>query len=118
MRKVFACVLLGLAACALAACGGESASGTQTQAVDTDIAIVTTDLESLPMGSGQACVARLTKIVDVGYVRAHEVVVEDESAANAAIATGIAAVCAKGPPDQVSHEAAHEVVHAVEHALG
>ena len=70
------------------------------------------------MGSGQACVARLTKIVDVGYVRAHEVVVEDESAANAAIATGIAAVCAKGPPDQVSHEAAHEVVHAVEHALG
>ena len=118
MRKVFACALLGLVACALAACGGDSASGTEAQAVDTDIAIVTTDLESLPMGSGQACVARLTKIVDVDYVRAHEVDVEDESAANAAIAIGIAAVCAKGPPDQISHEAAHEVVHAVEDDLG
>jgi hypothetical protein len=102
MRKVFACALLGLAACALGGCGGGS---------------VTTDLESLPMGSGQACVARLTKIVDVDYVRAHEVDVEDENAANAAIAIGIAAVCAKGPPGQISHEAAHEVVHAVEDVL-
>jgi ABC-type glycerol-3-phosphate transport system substrate-binding protein len=117
MRKVFACALLGLAACALAACGGDSASGTEAQAVDTDIAIVTTDLESLPMGSGQACIARLTKIVDVDYVRAHEVAVEDESAANAAIASAIVAVCAEGPPDQISHQAAHEVVHAVEDAL-
>jgi hypothetical protein len=118
MRKGLACALLGLAACALGGCGGESAPSTGTQAVDTDIAIVTTDLESLPMGSGQACIARLTRIVDADYVRAHEVDIEDENATNAAIATGIAAVCAEGPPDQISHEAAHEVVHAVEDALG
>jgi hypothetical protein len=118
MRKSFACALLGLTVCALGGCGGESASTTGTQAVDTDIAIVTTDLESLPMGSGQACITRLTKIVDVDYVREHEVDVEDENAANAAIASGIATVCAEGPPDQISHEAAHEVVHAVEDALG
>jgi hypothetical protein len=117
MRKVFVCAVLGLAPCALTGCGGDSASETQAQAVDTDIAIVTTDLESLPMGSGQACIARLTQIVDADYVRAHEVTVEDESAANAAIASAIVAVCAEGPPDQISHEAAHEVVHAVEDAL-
>jgi hypothetical protein len=118
MGKGFACALLGLAVCTLAGCGGESASTTGTQAVDTDIAIVTTDLESLPMGSGQACITRLTRIVDVDYVRAHEVEIEDENAANAAIATGIAAVCAEGPPDQISHEAAHEVVQAVKNVLG
>ena len=74
-----------LAAGALVGCGGGSASG--TQGVDTDISVVTTDLESLPMGSGQACITRLTKIVDVDYLREHP------------------------------HEAAHEVVHAVEDVL-
>jgi hypothetical protein len=116
VRTGFAVALVGLAACALAGCGGSS-SGTQTQGVDTDISIVTTDLESLPMGSGQACVMRLTKIVDVDYLREHEVAVEDEAAATSAITNAIAVVCAEGPPDMFAHEAAHEVVHAVEDAL-
>jgi hypothetical protein len=70
------------------------------------------------MGSGQACITRLTRIVDVDYLREHDVDVENESAANAAITNAIAAVCAEGPPDMIGHEAAHEVVHAVEAALG
>ena len=70
------------------------------------------------MGSGQACIARLTKIVDVGYLREHDVMVEDENAANAAITNAIAVVSTEGSPDMIAHEAAHEVVHAVEHALG
>jgi hypothetical protein len=82
----------------LAGCGGDSVSGTPTQGVDTDISIVTTDLESLPMGSGQACITRLTRIVDVDYLREHDVEVDNESAANAAITNAIAAVCAEGPP--------------------
>jgi hypothetical protein len=80
VRKGLAVALVGLAACVLAGCGGSSASGTQTQGVDTDISVVTTDLESLPMGSGQVCITRLTKIVDVDYLREHEVAVEDEAA--------------------------------------
>jgi hypothetical protein len=102
----------------LAGCGGDSMSGTQTQGVDTDISIVTTDLESLPIGSGQVCSTRLKRIVDVDYLREHDVEVENESAASVAITNAIAAVCAEGPPDMIAHEAAHEVVHVVEDALG
>jgi hypothetical protein len=116
VRKSIAVAFACLAAGALAGCGGGSASG--TQGVDTDISVVTTDLESLPMGSGQACITRLTKIVNVDYLREHEVVVQDEAAANAAITSAIAATCAEGPADLGSHEAAHEVVHAVEDILG
>jgi hypothetical protein len=50
------------------------------------------------MGSGQACITRLTRIVDVDYLREHDVEVDNESAANAAITNAIAAVCAEGPP--------------------
>lgn len=55
--------------------------------------------------------------MDVDYLREHGVAVENEAVANAAITSAIAAICAEGPADLGSHEAAHEAVHAVEDVL-
>jgi hypothetical protein len=97
----------------LAACGENS-----TQAVDTDISIETTDLESVAMGEGQACVDRLSDLVNVEYLAEHDVTVADDAATAAAIKVGISEVCAQGPPDLTVHGAAHRVVHIVEEEVG
>jgi hypothetical protein len=100
---------------ALSSCGGDStASGTFA---DTDISIETTDIESLSVGTEQQCIERLTKVVDVKYLRQHELTFEDGPSVAFAIENAISEVCADIDSDEGVHEAAHEVVHMVEDAL-
>jgi hypothetical protein len=104
-----------LAVAALTSCGGDStASGT---VADTDISIETTDIESLSVGTEQRCIERLTRVVDVDYIREHEVRVDDESSAGFAIENAISEACADIDSETGVHEAAHEVVHVVEGKL-
>ena len=84
---------------------------------DTDISIQTTDIESLPVGSGAQCVERLTAVVDADYLREHELEVVDEASVAFAIENAIDDVCAQADPDSEVHEAAHGVVHEVEERL-
>jgi hypothetical protein len=65
---------------ALTSCGGDStASGT---VADTDtITILQTDIEAQPMGEGQACIEKLTKLVTADYLAEHDLPVEDEASA-------------------------------------
>jgi hypothetical protein len=85
---------------------------------DTDtITILQTDIEAQPMGEGQACVEKLTKLITVDYLTEHDVPVEDEASADIQIQNAIVNVCEVGPPDQIVHETAHEVVHSVEEEL-
>jgi hypothetical protein len=86
-------------------------------AVDTDISIQTTDIESLPVGTNKQCIDRLTQVVDVAYLRAHEVIVDDPPSAEFAIENAISEVCANADPQTEVHEAAHEVIHEVVEAL-
>jgi hypothetical protein len=55
--------------------------------------------------------------VTVDYLRAHEVIVDDESSAAFAIENAISDVCADADPETEVHEAAHEVIHEVVEAL-
>jgi sporulation protein YlmC with PRC-barrel domain len=97
--------------CAQSCSGDSPASGT---VADTDINIETTDIESLSVGSEQRCVERLTKVVDVDYIKEHDVKVDDESSAILAIENVISEVCAEIDSEKGVHAAAHDVVHMVE----
>jgi hypothetical protein len=97
--------------------GGCQTSPEEPDAVDTDISIHTTDIESLPVGTPQQCIERLIKVVDVDYLREHDVTVPDEASARVAIEHAIPEVCADAKPDEGVHQAAHEVVHIVEDTL-
>lgn len=108
--------VFGLALITLAVCGCQT-SPEEPAAVDTDISIQTTDIESLPVGTAQQCIERLTKVVDVNYLRAHEVIVDDEPSAEIAIENAISDVCANADPQTEVHEAAHEIIHEVVEAL-
>jgi hypothetical protein len=110
-QAVFALTLLALALC------GCQTTPEEPAAVDTDIAIQTTDIESLPVGTEQQCIERLTKVVDVDYLRAHDVIVDDPPSAEIAIEEAISKVCADADPETEVHEAAHEVIHEVAEAL-
>jgi sporulation protein YlmC with PRC-barrel domain len=95
----------------LTSCGGEStANGT---VADTDISIETTDIESLSVGTEQQCIERLTRVVDVDYIKEHDVEVDDESSATFAIENAISEVCADIDSEKRVHAAAHDVVHMV-----
>jgi hypothetical protein len=109
-------IALALVALALGLAGCQTSP--EERAADTDISIQTTDIESLSVGTEQQCVERLTKVVDVDYLREHDVVVEDEGSARFAIENAISDVCADADLEQEVHEAAHEVVHEVEERLG
>ena len=85
--------------------------------MDTDISIQTTDIESPSVGTEEQRVERLTKVVDVDYLREHDVAVEDEASVVFAIENAISDVCADADPDDEVHAAAHEVVHEVEEPL-
>jgi hypothetical protein len=111
MRVVF--LLLGLT---IAVCACQT-SPEEQDAVDTDVSIQTTDIESLPVGTEAQCVERLTAVVDAGYLREHDVEVVDEASTTFAIENAIGDVCAQADPDSEVHEAAHEVVHEVEERL-
>jgi hypothetical protein len=109
------CSLLMVAVVALISCGGDSTAGGTV--ADTDISIETTDIESLAVGSEQQCIERLTKVVDVGYIKEHDVKVDDESSATFAIENAISEVCAGIDSEKGVHAAAHDVVHMVEDKL-
>ena len=111
MVRILVCVLLLLVAFTLSACGGDSTAGGTV--VDTDISIQTTDIESLSVGTEQQCIERLTKVVDVDYLQAHDVIVDDEPSAEVATEKAIAKICADADPETEVHEAAHVVIHAV-----
>lgn len=100
-----------VAVVAVTSCGGGSTAGGTV--ADTDISIETTDIESLPVGTEQQCIERLTKVVDVDYIKEHDVEVEDESSAIFAIENAISEVCADIDPEKGVHAAAHDVVHLV-----
>jgi hypothetical protein len=102
---------LALFALALAASGCQTSP--EQPAADTDITILTTDLEAQPMGEGQDCVALLSKIVDPGYVEEHGIDVQDRTTAELAIENAITRVCEGGPPEQSAHEASHQVIDLV-----
>jgi hypothetical protein len=101
-----------VAAVALTSCSGDS-TGSGTVADTDTITILQTDVEARPMGEGQACIEKLTKLVTVDYLTEHDVPVEDEASAAIPIQNAIVNVCEVGPPAKIIHEAAHEVVHAV-----
>jgi sporulation protein YlmC with PRC-barrel domain len=104
-----------VAVVALTSCGGDStASGT---VADTDISIETTDIESLSVGTEKQCLERLTKVVDVDYIKEHDVNVDDASSAIFAIENAISEVCADIDSEKGVHAAAHDVVHMVEDKL-
>jgi hypothetical protein len=109
-------VFLALVGLALVASACQT-SPEEQGAVDTDISIQTTDIESLSVGTEMQCVERLTKVVDADYLREHDVRVTDDASAAFAIENGIADVCEEADPDSEVHEAAHEVVHEVEERL-
>jgi hypothetical protein len=111
VRAFFLLIGLAIAVCAC------QTSPEEQDAVDTDISIQTTDVESLPVGTEAQCLERLTKVVDPDYLREHEVEVTDEQSAAFAIENAIADVCGRADPDSEMHEAAHEVVHEVEERL-
>ena len=95
-----------VAVVSLTSCGGDSpASGT---VADTDISIETTDIESLFVGTEQQCIERLTRVVDVEYIKEHDVEVVDNA---------ISEVCADIDSEKGVHAAAHDVVHMVEDKL-
>ena len=116
MVRTVLCGLPLLCALAVAACSGDStASGT---GADTDtVTVLQTDIEAQPMGEGQTCIEKLTKLVTVDYLVEHDLPVQDEASVAIPIQNAIVNVCGVGPPDQIVHEAAHEVVHAVEDEL-
>jgi hypothetical protein len=116
VARTVICSLLGVAAVALTSCGGDSTASKTVADTDT-ITILQTDIEAQPMGEGQACIEKLTKLVTVDYLSGHDVPVEDEASAAIPIQNAIVNVCEIGPPDQIVHEAAHEVVHSVEDEL-
>jgi hypothetical protein len=100
---------------ALTSCGGDSTAGGTN--ADTDISIETTDIEAHSVGTEQQCIERLTKVVDVDYIKEHDVKVDDESSATFAIENAISEACADIDSETGVHEAAHEVVHVVEGKL-
>jgi hypothetical protein len=116
VKYAAAFAMLALVALFLTACGGDSTQAASTQAGDS-ITILQTDLEAQPMGEGQQCIDRLSKVVDTDYLVEHDVAVEDEGTAAFAIENAIVKVCDEGPPDQIVHASAHEVVHMVEDEL-
>ena len=65
------------------ACNGDTTSAPTmtTQATDTDISIETTDIEAMSIGTRQQCIERLAKVVNVAYLRAHDVTVDEETSA-------------------------------------
>ena len=105
-----------VAAVSLTSCGGDSTAGETVADTDT-ITILQTDIEAQPMGEGQACIEKLTKLVTVDYLADHDVPVEDEASAAIPLQNAIVNVCEVGPSDQIVHEAAHEIVHSVEDEL-
>jgi ABC-type glycerol-3-phosphate transport system substrate-binding protein len=111
VARTVICSLLLVALVALTSCGGDStASGT---VADTDISIQTTDIESLSVGTEQQCIERLTRVVDVAYIKEHDVEVDDESSATFAVENAISEVCADIDSGKAVHAAAHDVVHRV-----
>jgi hypothetical protein len=111
VARTVICSLLLVALVALTSCGGDStASGT---VADTDISIQTTDIESLSVGTEQQCIERLTRVVDVEYIKEHDVEVDDESSATFAVENAISEVCADIDSGKGVHAAAHDVVHRV-----
>ena len=113
MKTAITAALLGLISLTFGACGGDSTQAGSTQPVDTGISIVTTDLESLPIGEGQQCVDLLSKIVDPDYIEEHGIEVKDRATAELAIENAITKVCDGGPPEQNAHEASHQVIDLV-----
>ena len=105
------CSLFMVAVVALTSCGGDSTAGGTV--ADTDISIETTDIESLSVGTEQQCLERLTKVVDVDYIKEHDVNVDDASSAIFAIENAISEVCADIDSEKGVHAAAHDVVHMV-----
>jgi hypothetical protein len=112
-KKRVAPVALVLMLSLTAACGEEGPTG----GVDTDITILTTDLDSRRIGDGGQCRELLTTVVDVAYLREHGVDVAEEDVAIIAIHHAVADACADGPPERPVHETAHEVVRDVEERL-
>jgi len=100
-----------VAVVSLTSCGGDSPAGGTV--ADTDISIETTDIESLFVGTEQQCVERLTQVVDLDYIKEHDVKVDDESSAILAIENAISEVCADIDSGKAVHAAAHDVVHRV-----
>jgi sporulation protein YlmC with PRC-barrel domain len=100
----------------LTSCGGGSTAGGTV--ADTDISIETTDIESLSVGTEQQCIDRLTKVVNVDYIKEHDVKVDDESSAVFAIENAISEVCADIDSEKGVHAAAHDVVDMVGDKLG
>jgi hypothetical protein len=80
-----------VAVAVLTSCGGGSTAGGTV--ADTDISIEMTDIESLSVGTVQQCIDRLTKVVNVDYIKEHDVKVDDESSAVFAIENAISEVC-------------------------
>jgi len=109
LKRATIAAALGFFALTVGACAGNS-----PQAADTDITILTTDLEALPMGQGEQCIDRLSKVVGIGYLGEHGVTVKDEDAAMVAIGRAIPEVCEKGPADLSLHGGAHRVIAIVE----
>src|SRR6185295_13558606 len=99
----------------LSACGGDST--TNATPADSDISVMTTDIESMHVGTEQQCIERLTQVVDVDYLREHDLRVTDEASVTLEIENAVREVCADIDPNEVVHPAAHEVVHMVEDAL-
>jgi hypothetical protein len=100
----------------LTSCGGGSTAGGTV--ADTDISIETTDIETLSVGTEQQCIDRLTKVVNVDYIKEHDVKVDDESSVVFAIENAISEVCADIDSEKGVHAAAHDVVHMVGDKLG
>jgi sporulation protein YlmC with PRC-barrel domain len=90
-----------VAVAVLTSCGGGSTAGGTV--ADTDISIETTDIESLSVGTVQQCIDRLTKVVNVDYIKEHDAISE---------------VCADIDSEKGVHAAAHDVVHLVGDKLG
>jgi hypothetical protein len=112
-RPTVCTAAIALLCLVLGACGENSPQGVAA----SPTILNTTDPETVPMGKGQECIDRLTKIVDSDYLAEHDLTVPNDDFTRSAIASAISTVCKKGPPDQTAHEGAHEVVHAVEHEL-
>ena len=50
---------------------------------------MTTDIESMHVGTEQQCIERLTQVVDVDYLREHDLTVKDEASATLEITNAI-----------------------------